>query len=193
MAARDALLIIDEVFRTSRDSRSASELGHHDGCRHVVVIGSLSKVYGLPGLRLGWVVAEAERLSRLRTLQQYFSWTLGSFTAQLGGVVLRDPERFSRADLIQANREMLVERIAATSGRMAISPPLGGTTVCLSIADGGPENDLFERLLDSGVLLAPGVRCFDTGHLTCWFRLGYGGASDDLDRGLSRIDQVIAR
>ncbi|MEW6642362.1 MAG: pyridoxal phosphate-dependent aminotransferase [Pseudomonadota bacterium] len=193
MAARDALLIVDEVFRLPQDTPSAIELGRASACQHVVVIGSLSKVYGLPGLRLGWVVAERDRLSRLRTLQQYFTLTLGAFTVQLGAAVLQRPERFSRAELIRTNRQMLVERVSAASGRMAISPPLGGTTVCLSIESTLSEDDLFDRCLQAGVLLAPGARCFDAGHQMRWFRLGYGGASDDLDRGLRRIDQVIAR
>ena len=54
-------MIVDEVFRVAGEDSSAMTLGPH-----VVVIGSLSKTYGLPGVRLGWVATNEERVARLR-------------------------------------------------------------------------------------------------------------------------------
>jgi aspartate/methionine/tyrosine aminotransferase len=59
LSSRGAVLIVDEVFRFPDETPSAIGLKNN-----VVVLGSLSKTHGLPGLRLGWIAAEKERLSR---------------------------------------------------------------------------------------------------------------------------------
>jgi aspartate/methionine/tyrosine aminotransferase len=188
LAARGGVLIVDEVFRIPGETGSAIGLGSH-----VVTIDSLSKIYGLPGLRLGWITANQERLGRLRTLQQYLTLTLNSFAVAIGSVVLKDLERFSRADLIRNNRKILIDWAEEAKGMLSISAPLGGTTVCLTINSKIPSDELFELFLKAGVLLVPGGRCFDFGREINWFRLGYGIGADDLNRGLARIREVLNR
>jgi histidinol-phosphate/aromatic aminotransferase/cobyric acid decarboxylase-like protein len=68
-------LIVDEVFLTAGKGKSALGLKPN-----VIVVGSLSKTHGLPGLRLGWVAGRKDRLPNLRTIQQYLSLTLNAFT-----------------------------------------------------------------------------------------------------------------
>lgn len=188
LASRGATLIVDEVFRTPGDTKPAIRLGDH-----VVTIGSLSKIYGLPGLRLGWVTANKERLSRLRTLQQYFTLTLNTLSVVLGSAVLQDPERFSRAELIGKNRILLKDWAEASKATLSISAPMGGTTVCLTVNSKIRAGKLFKRFLKAGVLLAPGECCFEFGHGVNWFRLGYGTGTNDLKHGLARINDVIGR
>jgi aspartate/methionine/tyrosine aminotransferase len=188
LASRGAVLIVDEVFRTPGETKPAIRLGDH-----VVTIGSLSKIYGLPGLRIGWVTANKERLSRLRTLQQYFTLTLNTFSVALGSAVLQDPERFSRAELIRKNRILLMDWAEASKATLSISPPLGGTTVCLTVNSKIPAGKLFKRFKKAGVLLAPGERCFEFGHGVNWFRLCYGTETKDLKCGLARVNDVVGR
>jgi aspartate/methionine/tyrosine aminotransferase len=188
MEARGGTLIVDEVFRAEDEIESAAALGDH-----VITIGSLSKMYGLPGLRLGWVTAHPERISRLRTLQQYFTLTLNSFTVLLGAAVLDDLARFSRTELLAGNRKILLDWAETSKARLSISPPLGGTTVCLAIDSGVPAEELFKRFLNAKVLLAPGGRCFEYSRELNWFRLGYGTSPCALKDGLRHINEVIGR
>lgn len=186
LASRDAILIVDEVFRVSSKSCSAIDLGPN-----VVLIGSLSKTYGLPGLRLGWVSANEGRLKRLRTVQQNLTLALNAITVAFGAAILDQPEHFSRANLIRDNRRILIDWANAQSGFVSISPPQGGTTVCLTINAAHDEAELFRRFLQHRVLLAPGSRCFEFGRDIRWFRLGYGAESDTFRRGLECITAVI--
>jgi DNA-binding transcriptional MocR family regulator len=155
-----------------------------------VVIGSLSKTYGLPGLRLGWVAASKERIARLRTAQQYLSLSLNAITVALGSAILDRAERFSRASLIRKNRRILINW-AKKHGNISISAPVGGTTVCLSINTAVEGDELFDQFVRHGVLLAPGTRCFEFGDDIRWFRLGYGAESDALRRGLKLVSAVV--
>jgi aspartate/methionine/tyrosine aminotransferase len=124
LASHDGILIVDEVFRIPGEGESALGLSSN-----VIVIGSLSKTYGFPGLRLGWVAGTKERLPRLRTIQQYLTLTLNAFTVAVGTAVLEEAKRFSRADLVRANRRVLTEWAASHKKLVSISPPEGGTTV----------------------------------------------------------------
>jgi aspartate/methionine/tyrosine aminotransferase len=186
LGSRGATLIVDEVFRVPGKEESA--IGLDD---HVVVVGSLSKTYGLPGVRLGWVAANKDRLGRLRTLQQYFTLTLNTLTVAVGAALLKDPERFSRTDLICKNRSIVREWAKTLEGHLSISEPQGGTTVCLNIKTTLAETPLFERLRNAGVLLAPGSRCFEFSPESIrWFRLSYGTDARGLIRGLEIIKEV---
>jgi len=180
-------LIVDEVFRVHDETESAIGL-----CNHAIVIGSLSKTYGLPGVRLGWIAAGRERLARLRTIQQYLSLTLNALAATTCRVLLDKPDTFSRAELIRKNRQILIERAAAMRDRISISNPLGGTTVCLNINSDLSEERLFDLFLQEGLLLAPGQRCFEFVSDVPWFRLGYGADTTSFQRGLSVIDAVLS-
>jgi aspartate/methionine/tyrosine aminotransferase len=186
LAARDGTLIVDEVFRVPGETESAIGFG-----RHVVVIGSLSKTYGLPGLRLGWVAADQERLKRLRTVQQYLTLTLSAMTVALGAAILQQVEKFSRAALIRDNRRILTDWAAAHDSIVSISAPAGGTTTCLAVDTAVAELELFKRFEKNGVLLVPGSQCFAVSPGIRWFRLGYGTESDRLRDGLERISATL--
>jgi aspartate/methionine/tyrosine aminotransferase len=186
LAANDATLIVDEVFRVPSETASAIELG-----KNVIVIGSLSKAYGLPGLRLGWIAASKERLAQLRTVQQYLTLTLNAVTVVLGARILANVSLFSRADLLRQNRRILADWTNVHKHIVSISPPVGGTTVCLTINESIEEETLFKNFLRNGVLLVPGLRCFEVHPEIRWFRLGYGTDSHTLHRGLDRISTAL--
>lgn len=186
LAAHDGILIVDEVFRVRGETRSTMGLGPN-----VVVIGSLSKTYGLPGLRLGWIAADEERLKRFRTVQQYLTLTLSAMTVELGAAILQRPKQFSRANLIRENRKILVAWAKSHPAVVSISEPKGGTTVALTLKTATAEKELFDKFLENGVLMAPGSQCFQSYKGVRWFRLGYGTETDKLREGLERISAVI--
>jgi aspartate/methionine/tyrosine aminotransferase len=186
MSARESTMIVDEVFRVDGETDSAVALGPS-----AVVIGSLSKTFGVPGLRLGWAAASQERAGRLRTLQQYLTLSLNVAAVALGAEILNRTAEFSRAGLICKNRRILVDVSKTHSDILAISEPRGGTTVCLTIKLARDEIDLFNRFIQHGVLLAPGAQCFGFATQLPWFRLGYATESSMLERGLEIVSGVL--
>jgi aspartate/methionine/tyrosine aminotransferase len=186
LSSRGAVLIVDEVFRFPDETPSAIGLRNN-----VVVLGSLSKTHGLPGLRLGWIAAEKQRLSRYRTVQQYLSLALNAFSVTVGRSALNNLAKFDRARLVRGNRATVISWAQRLGQRISISTPMGGTTVCLTVGNGVSEDDLFRSLLDAGVLIAPGNRCFDKGLAKTWFRLGYGTDANSLKCGLARFETVL--
>ena len=186
LLGHNGVLIVDEVFRVHDETSSAMSLGPN-----VVVIGSLSKTYGLPGLRLGWIAAAQDRLRRLRTIQQYITLTLGAMTVEFGTAILQRAEKLSRADLIRENRRILTDWVESCSGVVSISEPKGGTTVALALETAVTEQELFKKFKDAGVLMPPGSQCFRAYDDLRWFRLGYGTETGKLREGLQRLRGAI--
>jgi len=82
--AADTELLVDEAFLGFTDAPSlAGEPG-------VVVARSLTKLFGLPGLRAGFLVATGDRLADLRTARR--AWNLGGPAAAVGAHAMRQSE-----------------------------------------------------------------------------------------------------
>ncbi|HXT63043.1 MAG TPA: pyridoxal phosphate-dependent aminotransferase [Pyrinomonadaceae bacterium] len=188
VAENDGMLLVDEVFRLPGDCTSATRFGPQ-----VTVISSLSKVYGMPGLRLGWMVTSETHLNRLRTVQQYTTLTPNIFTQAVGQRVLEHLDLFSRRTLLQTNRSILLDWAHRNSRLVRLVTPQAGTTAVLEIISSRSEEDLFRLFESSGVLLVPGARCFGVTGAKPWFRLGYGAPENVLREGLDVISQALRR
>ena len=108
----ETTLLVDEAFLGFTDRPSlAGEPG-------VVVARSLTKLFGLPGLRAGFVVAEGDRLDAIATARR--PWNLGTPALRVGEYCLRD------SAFVEATRERVrSERArmrAALAGRFDVHP-----------------------------------------------------------------------
>lgn len=114
-------LLIDEAFLGFTDVPSMAavlwgdrEDGNIDSDQHslenVVVVRSLTKLFGLPGLRAGFVVASGNRLDRFETARR--TWNLGTPAARVGAHCMLD-EAFVRKtrDRIEEERRRIVDRL----------------------------------------------------------------------------------
>jgi L-threonine-O-3-phosphate decarboxylase len=81
---RETTLLVDEAFLGFTDRESMA------GTDGVVVARSLTKLYGLPGLRAGYAVATEDHRAKLRTARQ--PWALGTPAARVGTHCLRQRE-----------------------------------------------------------------------------------------------------
>lgn len=186
VADKQGTLLVDEIFRLPEDCPTATHLG-----AHVTVISSLSKVYGMPGLRLGWIVTSKTKIQPLRTLQQYTTLTPNVFAQAIGKEVLTHMDLFSRHELLDTNRSILLTWASKNSDVVRLIAPEAGTTAVLEINLEKSEDDLFNLFVNSGVLLVPGTRCFGVKTTKPWFRLGYGASEEVLRKGLKAISDAL--
>lgn len=186
VANKQGTLLVDEIFRLPEDCPSATRLGVH-----VTVISSLSKVYGMPGLRLGWIVTSETNIQPLRTLQQYTTLTPNVFAHVVGKEVIKHVDSFSRRELLKTNRSLLLTWAGENSGIVRLISPEAGTTAVLEINSDRSEDDLFKLFVSSGVLLVPGTQCFGVKTMKPWFRLGYGASEEVLRDGLEKISRAL--
>jgi aspartate/methionine/tyrosine aminotransferase len=149
----------------------------------------MSKVYGLPGLRVGWCLAAPRLLEKMVRVRDYVTLHLSPLVEFIAEKAVRHADRLIALRLGQARRnlELVADWAASESGRVSWVRPAGGVTVFprLSMPDTEP---LCRRLAEERkVLLVPGS-CF--GHPE-HVRLGFGGASAQLERGLAQLSSLL--
>lgn len=180
-----AYVLIDEVYLDSAvPPRPTSALL---GPRFVVT-NSLTKVYGLSGLRCGWILAEpelAELMWRLNDLfgvnQPHQSEMLACFAfAHLDDISGGTSERLTR------NRA-LFDQFVATRDDLDCMPAVHGITAFpkWSGGDTEPLDALVRSSYDTSIV--PG-RWFD---MPEHFRIGLGGGTDMLEEGLARLGAAL--
>jgi beta-methylarginine biosynthesis bifunctional aminotransferase len=98
---------------------------------HVFVVNSVSKNYGAPGLRVGWVTSHPRNVSALTALLERECIAV-SATSQLGAL---DLLRHGNADLRATveRGERLVHELASRLPQLALSRPPAGTQCLLSL------------------------------------------------------------
>lgn len=155
-----------------------------------VSMGTLSKAYGLPGLRVGWCVAPPEVLEKMAALRDYLTLHLSPL------VELVAQRAIEHADVILADRGALALQnrtrvdawIREQKGAVSWTLPAGGVCGFPRLHEvPGVEAFCHALARDHRVLLVPGT-CFGVeGHV----RLGFGRAPDELETGLSRLSEAL--
>jgi aspartate/methionine/tyrosine aminotransferase len=184
-----ALVLVDEVYL------DAVPGGPHRpaGARSPVFIttNSLTKCYGLAGLRCGWVIASPEIVERVNRARDIVDGT-GAFPAERLSVLAfehLDALAARARQLLEPNRALVADFLRNRPELEAVIPE-GGTVIfprLRGVDDAEPFLDRLMRDYDTG--LVPG-RFFQA---PAHFRLGFGGRRDVLAEGLKRIGLALER
>lgn len=187
-----AWVVADEVYRGAEvvGPLTPTFWGRYE---RVLVTCGLSKAYGLPGLRIGWIVGPPEAIAGLWARHDYT--TIGP--AYLSDVLARvalSPRVHSRLAqrtrlTLQSNLGLLTAWVAEQEGRVAWTPPEAGAIAMLRYRAPVNSTALAERLRgEQDVLVVPG----DHFGLDGYIRVGYGMEASVLTEGLRRIGALLA-
>jgi aspartate/methionine/tyrosine aminotransferase len=152
----------------------------------VAMTGTLSKAYGLPGLRIGWCIAWPSVIDRMVELRDYVTLSHSPLTELLALGAVQHADRILEVHLEQARRNLGLLRtwMDEHGDRCSWTPPCAGVTAFIRLNGIGDTTTFCDRLLlQAGVLLVPGA-CF--GH-PAYVRLGFGGPEGELREGLQRM------
>ena len=181
-----ARVLVDEVYlETLFDQpwRSAFHLGPN-----FVATGSLTKAYGLSGIRCGWTIAQPELVQRM---WQIVDFTYGSPVhpaEQLGVIALDNLDRIrNRArSLLETNRS-LVNAFLADHPELDCEPSRFGTTVFPRLKEGSVA-DFVTMLRDRfETSVVPGNFFEQPQH----FRIGFCGTTETVSGGLERLSAAL--
>jgi aspartate/methionine/tyrosine aminotransferase len=191
VAGHGAWLLVDEVYRgAERDGVETPTFW--GGYERTVVTGGLSKAYGLPGLRIGWVVAPADLAAELWGRKDYLTISAGALSDVLARKALRPEVRARILDrtrgILRANYPVLEAWVGRRRETFRLVPPRAGAIAYLRYAWKVNSTELVVRLRDEqSVLIVPGDHFGMDGYL----RVGFGNEPEDLRAGLERIDGVL--
>jgi aspartate/methionine/tyrosine aminotransferase len=188
-----AWILADEVY--SGAERTAEEVTPSFFGRYerVVATGSMSKAYGLPGLRLGWAVAPAAIIDQIWTRHEYTTISATALANKLAALALsaeRRPGIIARTrGYIRRGWPVLQEWLDSHPGVFSVRPPDAAAIAFARYHLPINSTELAERLrTEKSVLIVPGDH-FGMDH---FLRLSFGLPHDTLRAGLDRIHQLIA-
>ena len=192
----EALLLIDETFREATYGGAPPAASFAGRSPRLLTCGSMSKAYGAPGLRIGWLtVPEPGLYEQLRLARFNTSLSCGSLDEFLAARLLSQADRVLAArGAVLAGARDIVERWIKGRSDLRWLPPQAGGFCCLRLepaAFGPQEVDRFHAYLaEQRVLVAPGPWFGDSAHVV---RLGLAyEPADRLEAGLEVIGAALA-
>jgi aspartate/methionine/tyrosine aminotransferase len=157
MAGRKgAMVISDEVYREMTYGpvpKGAYQLGEN-----AVSVSSVTKLYGLRGLRVGWLIGPAEIAQRVEAARIYTSYRLPAITCYYAAEAVSRREWFrERVQRTAMENLPALKRWLERDGRVGYRMPDGALMVHLQLPPGVDDLEFSEKLLDRRVAVGPGT------------------------------------
>ncbi len=198
IAARYQVPIVEDHIYARLQARGEKVLSlkQLDRSNVVIQIDSFSK-FAFPGLRVGWIIAPANVIERLRRVKQ----TSDLHTNQLSQAILAE---YIRRGLMVKHLEKIRKgysaRLAALEQALVRTMPSGtkwtrpegGMCVWMELPPGFDANDLLIHARERGVLFCPGRYFYFQNPQPNTLRLGFTGVNErDITRGISILADVL--
>lgn len=186
-----AWILADEVYQGAEvgDVRTPSFWGRHE---RVLITNSLSKAYGLPGLRIGWIVGPSSTIADLWGRTDYTTICPAALSDALACVALQPATRTRirgrTRRIVRENLALLEKWMRAQDGRFRYRPPDAGA-ICFTHYDADIGSTAFAEKLrvEKSVLVVPG----DHFGLDHFIRIGFGNPADELLVALGLIREAF--
>lgn len=168
------IVFSDEVYRGLEADRQDRLPAFADLNERAVSLGVMSKTYGLPGLRIGWIATHDRDLYRkMAAFKDYTTICSSAPSEFLATLALRHAETLAvrNRQIIRDNLDRLDGYFAAHTDRFAWHRPKAGSVAFPSLVHGSVEVFCADLIRDAGVLLLPGTLYGPD--FNC-FRIGFG-------------------
>jgi len=184
-------LVADEMYRGAevQGGTTPSFWGQYE---KVIITSGLSKVFGLGGLRIGWVVAPPKLIEELRVRLDYLSVTPTLLSNRLGTIVMEPQRRESilarTSQIIRKDLPPIEEWFLKRDDLFTYVRPEAGAFVYCEYRLPINSTELFNRLrIEQSVLLTAG----DQHGLDKGIRTGFGYDVKKTLKGLARAEILM--
>jgi aspartate/methionine/tyrosine aminotransferase len=188
-AEAGTVLFCDEVYRGLEQDPGARLDAGCDRYARAISLGSVSKSYGLPGLRTGWLAThDAAARGALGELKHYTTICTSAPSELLSAIALRSRRALldRNMDIIQHNLPLLDAFMARHDGKFSWARPAAGPIGFPRVSGLGDVDALCQRLAEMGVLLLPGSVYDEPEHV----RIGFGRSN--MPAALEILDDYLS-
>jgi len=183
-----AWLLADEVYAGAEHHQEEITPTFWGKYERVIAIGSMSKAYALPGLRIGWVVAPPDLVNEIWARQDYITISSAVLANKIAAYAL-SPENHPRMiertrQYVRSGYQNLERWINQHSDQFSVIPPDAAAIAFVRYQKDVNSTKLVERLVqDQDTYIVPGDHFGLDHHL----RISYGLAEDYVNEGLRRV------
>jgi aspartate/methionine/tyrosine aminotransferase len=190
LASKQGIYVFsDEVYRELEHDPSTRLPAACDLYERAVSLGSMSKTYGLPGLRLGWLASRDSPILAKCTELKYYTTICSSAPSEfLVDLALRHREILVNRNrqLVLRNLNLLSAFLSRRSDLFAWTPPNASPIGFVQFKPAQDVHQFCETVVEqSGVLLLPGSIYDQPRHI----RFGYGRAN--MPESLAHLDEWL--
>jgi len=140
--------VVDESFIAFTNDNCTLRI---DRPANVIIVESMTKAYAIPGLRLGYLIAEAEIVAKVRRLMP--NWTVNTLAQKVGRHAIEDLEyRQHSLAFVTQQREQLQQQLSDIPG-LTVYPGEANFLLLRLERDDLSVAQLAERMLEQGVAI----------------------------------------
>jgi len=159
----------------------------------VIVTSGLSKAYGIPGVRVGWIAAPPEVIEQCWSQHDYITIGPNKLSDRLARIAVEPANReklYARTrTILQHNLPIAGEWVESFGGFLAWREPQAGAIGLVRYDAPVPSLELVERIRTrQDTLIVPGVHFGVEGYLRLWL----GGREEFMREGLRRVGIELA-
>jgi aspartate/methionine/tyrosine aminotransferase len=181
-------LLSDEVYlgaEVAAGARTTSFWGLGD---RVIVTSGLSKAYGIPGVRIGWLVGPAPIVAGCWSQHDYITIGPNKMSDRIARVAVEAANRercYARTgEILRHNLPIARDWANSFGDRLTWTEPAAGAIALVSYAADTPSLSIADRIrINQSTIIVPGAHVGIEGHLRLWL----GGREEFLREGLRRI------
>jgi len=190
-----AWLIADEVYAGAErqgDEETPSFYGRYEKC---ISVGSLSKAYGLPGLRLGWAIGPKEIIDKAWRHHEYVTISSTMLSNRLAREAL---SRETRPRILARTRKyiregwpLVLEMVSKHCELLSVVPPDASAMCFLKYNVDIDSISLAKRLAkEKSILVVPGAYFGQESHIRFSFALPHKMLKEGLDRLIALLLEI---
>ncbi len=187
-----AWILADEVYRGAerlQEEETPSFFGRYD---KVLALGSMSKAYGLPGLRIGWIVGPPDTVDEIWRRHEYTTITASMLSNILAAHALSPdvrPALLKRTrDYIRKGFPVLENWMNSQDGLFTYTPPEASAVTFIRYHLDINSTELMEKLCrEASVFVGAGDSFGMDKHL----RVAFGQEREVLEDAFRRIEEVL--
>ncbi len=181
-----AWLLVDEVHRGTELDTAALTPTFWGRYERVICVGSMSKAFGLPGLRVGWLVAPNPIYVELWRRHEYETVTTSLMSMRAAELALSPAHQDALLErnrgLMRRGRALLTSWVAGHADELSMVPPRATALGLVQYRKKRESLAMAEAIRQAGVLVGAGVHFGAEGHLRITHALDAGYVTAALER-----------
>jgi len=185
--AADAYILADEVYRGFDLEEKVPSIV--DLYEKGISVGSMSKVFSLAGLRMGWIAAPEAVIELCQLHRDYTTISNSMISDYLSVIALENKEKILKRNLAKVKKQLeLLDVWVQSEDLIEYVKPNGGTTAFLKYKLELDSESFAKKLFkEKGVLVVPGI-AFGREK---FIRIGFAGNQSELKTGLALLKEFL--